>query len=340
MSGNNNKNKNKNKSMHIPVLLDQMLIQLNPQSGGVYVDGTFGRGGYTRAILDIVGTKVIAIDRDPDAITEGRKLEKEFEGRLAVVEGKFSDLKENVEKGFQKLGISDQSQIQGLVLDIGVSSPQLDDKSRGFSFTEDAPLDMRMAKSGPTAADLVNTLPEEELANLLYVYGEERKSRHIAHRIILQRAEKPIETTLELSNLIQSVIKAPRKKAGQKAIHPATRSFQALRIAVNQELDELSAVLEASVPLLETGAALVVVTFHSLEDRIVKNFFREKSGKTEGVSRHDPRIMLNDNQQNPEILKILKRKPVLADEDELALNPRSRSAKLRTAIKCDIGEAA
>ncbi|MBP9877154.1 MAG: 16S rRNA (cytosine(1402)-N(4))-methyltransferase RsmH [Alphaproteobacteria bacterium] len=335
----NNKTNNKNKNQeHIPVLLQEMLLYLNPRQDGVYVDATFGRGGYSRAILDVKGTRVIAIDRDPDAVKCGQDMENDptYAGRFTMIEGRFSDLAQNIAQGLRNLKQADQTKVDGVVLDIGVSSPQLDDKSRGFSFTAEAPLDMRMEKSGPSAADLVNSLPEEELANVLYQYGEEKKSRILAKRMVERRMIKPFETTTELSDLICSVLirgRAPRPDQ----IHPATRSFQALRIAVNHELDELETVLDESLNVLSKAGRLVVVTFHSLEDRIVKNFMRVQSGDMPNPSRHVP-FAHHDQKSFP--LVTITKKAIKASEGELLVNPRARSAKLRAAEMVHMREAA
>lgn len=335
----NNKNDNKNKNQeHIPVLLQEMLLYLSPHQGGVYVDATFGRGGYSKAILAIQGTKVIAIDRDPDAVQSGQDMENDpaYAGRFTMIEGRFSDLGQNIAQGMRNLMQAEHAKVDGIVLDIGVSSPQLDDKSRGFSFAAEAPLDMRMEKSGPSAADLVNSLPEEELANVLYQYGEEKKSRILAKRMVERRLIKPFETTTELSDLICSVLSRGRAPRPDQ-IHPATRSFQALRIAVNHELDELETVLDESLNVLAEGARLVVVTFHSLEDRIVKNFMKVQSGDMPNPSRHIP--FARDADKKYPLVTVTK-KAVRASEQELLVNPRARSAKLRAAEMTNVREAA
>jgi len=302
---------------HIPVLLDDVLDTLNIQDGATIVDATFGGGGYTRAILGAAKCNVIGVDRDPHAIKIGRDLEKE-NGNFTILQGCFGDL-ENL------LPVP----VDGIVLDLGVSSFQLDQAERGFSFMRDGPLDMRMSQDGQSAADLVNTLPEEDLANVLYKYGEERKSRRIAHKIVERRAEKPFETTLDLAAVIEGVL--GRKKKPKDA-HPATRSFQALRIAVNDELAELDRALEASIKCLKPDGRLVVVTFHSLEDRRAKTFFREKSGDTPNLSRHMP-IELPKNELY--YFKCPERRARAPSRDETQDNPRARSAKLRYGIRTD-----
>lgn len=303
---------------HIPVLLSEVVSSLRMKVGGVYLDGTFGAGGYTRAILDADPTcKVIALDRDPDAIMAGFPLVQEAEGRLVLVESEFSALDEEALKaGFTAL--------DGVVLDIGVSSMQLDEAGRGFSFRHDGPLDMRMAQAGTSAADIVNEADEARLADILYHFGEERKSRHIARAIVAARAEAPITTTKQLADIVAKVIWA---KPGQ--IHPATRTFQALRIAVNDELGELVRALHAAERILKPGGVLSVVTFHSLEDRIVKQFFASRSGKTSG-SRFQPQA-----ETAAATFSTAGKWPVTASEDELAANPRARSAKLRAGVRTD-----
>jgi 16S rRNA (cytosine1402-N4)-methyltransferase len=302
--------------MHFPVMLPEVLATLSPRDGEVYVDGTFGAGGYTRAFLEAAQCTVIAIDRDPAAQHRADALRAEFGERLIFVRGKFGDALELVNAaGFSK--------VDGFVLDVGVSSMQFDEASRGFSFRFDAPLDMRMdTSSGPTAADLVNTMDEEDLANLIYKYGDERKSRYIARAIVENR---PVETTLQLADLIRGVVfKSPKDK-----IDPATRTFQALRIAVNDELGELERGLAAAQELLKDGGRLVVVSFHSLEDGIVKSFLYERAGKTPNVSKYLPALA----QKTPPAFALSPKKPLDPSEEEIAQNPRSRSARLRGAIR-------
>ena len=296
---------------HIPVLLAEVVEALAPQRGEVIVDGTFGAGGYTRAVLDS-GASVIAIDRDPDAISAGRALEQQADGRLRLVHAPFSTLDQHAEG------------VDGVVLDIGVSSMQLDQAERGFSFRFDGPLDMRMAQSGMSAADVVNTFKAGDLARIFGFLGEERHSGRIARMIETRREKKPFERTLDLADAIETHI---GRKPGDK-IHPATRVFQALRIFVNDELGELAMALIAAERVLRPGGRLVVVTFHSLEDRLVKRFIADRSEQAAG-SRHMPET---------QIRTATFRKAgggVTAGEAELAANPRARSARLRAAIRTE-----
>jgi len=296
---------------HIPVLGHQAVALLNPRDGGIYVDATFGAGGYSRMILDIPGTRVLGIDRDRSAIAGGFDLVDQSAGRLTLVEDRFSNLAEIcAAQGLHG--------VDGVVMDIGVSSMQLDEAGRGFSFRLGGPLDMRMGHDGPTAADVIARASEADLANIIYVFGEERHSRSVARAIIAARKEAPITTTRALADIVGKVVWS---KPGE--IHPATRTFQALRIFVNGELDELHLALAAAERMLKTGGRLAVVTFHSLEDRIVKNFFAER-GKAGGGSRHLPELA----QAAPSFV-ILTKRPVIADSDEISANPRARSAKLR-----------
>lgn len=297
---------------HIPVMLDEVLENLKPAAGKVYVDATFGNGGYTKAILEKASCKVIALDRDPNVKSRAEELKKEFGDRFEFRAGQFGNFAELVSE-----------EIDGAVFDIGVSSMQLDQAERGFSFSKEAPLDMRMSCTGTSAADLVNNLPEKELADLIYKYGEEKKSRQIASRIAERRKTKKITTTTELAEIIYSVIhKSPN------SIDPATRTFQALRIAVNNELQELENGLKGALLRLVPGGRLVVVSFHSLEDRIVKTFFNENSGKNAGVSRYMPVAPVH-------IVPLIEKcsKAITPTEKEISANPRARSAKLRFAVK-------
>lgn len=300
------------KQKHIPVMLKEVLENLTPQNGGLYVDATFGNGGYSEAILKVANCRVIAIDRDPNVKARADELKTLYGSRFEFRAGQFGDFSDLIPEA-----------VDGAVFDIGVSSMQLDQSERGFSFSKDAPLDMRMSCTGKTAADLVNTLPERELADLIYKYGEERKSRQIASRIVEYRKSKAIETTKELAEIIYTVIhKTPNN------IDPATRTFQALRIAVNNELGELESGLSGAAEKLKSRGRLVVVTFHSLEDRIVKNFFNEKAGKKRSVSRYMPELP-----QNSDALLAECSKAIAPTEEEIIRNPRSRSAKLRVAVK-------
>jgi len=303
-------------SPHVPVLLHEVIDALAVRGDGLYVDGTFGRGGYTRAILATTGTKVIAIDRDPDAIAVGQKMATEFASRLTVVQGPF---------GAMDILLAGQqaSKVDGIALDLGVSSPQFDDADRGFSFSADGPLDMRMSRSGPSAADVVNDMDERELADILYTLGEERLSRRVAKYIVEARATERITRTAQLAEIIRRAV--PRSGDG---IDPATRSFQALRIHVNDEMGELTRALKAAEILLKPQGRLVVVSFHSLEDRVVKDFMRRHSGMVASVSRHLP---ANDHHAPEPSFQILTKKPQTPSEAEISANPRSRSAKLRAA---------
>jgi 16S rRNA (cytosine1402-N4)-methyltransferase len=302
---------------HVPVLGPRAIELLNPRQGGIYVDATFGAGGYSRAILDIKGTKVIGIDRDRSAITGGFALVDRSVGRLTLVEDRFSNLADICEAQGAPL-------VDGVVMDVGVSSMQFDEPGRGFSFRNDGPLDMRMGHDGPTAADVIAKASETELADIIYLFGEERHSRAVARAIVAAREQAPVTTTRALADIVARVV---RSKPGE--IHPATRTFQGLRIFVNQELDELHLALMAAERVFKPGGRLVVVSFHSLEDRIVKNFLSQRA-KSAGGSRHQPEIA-----QIPPSFAILTRRPVTPDEDEIAANPRARSAKLRAAERTD-----
>jgi 16S rRNA (cytosine1402-N4)-methyltransferase len=302
---------------HTPVLLDSVIRWLAPRDGGVYIDATFGAGGYTSAILQAADTSVIAVDRDPTAIAAGAGLVSRSGGRLTLVEDRFSNLAEVAsEQG--------AAGVDGVVMDIGVSSMQLDTADRGFSFRLDGPLDMRMGGDGPSAADVIAHASEADLAKVIFILGEERFSRQIARAVVRARAEAAITTTKALADIVGSVV---RSKPGD--IHPATRTFQALRILVNDELDELELALQAAERVLKLGGRLVVVSFHSLEDRIVKNFLNER-GKVSAGSRHQP-----ERQQAAPSFRILTKRPDSADEAETARNPRARSAKLRAAERTD-----
>jgi 16S rRNA (cytosine1402-N4)-methyltransferase len=298
---------------HVPVLGGEAVEMLEPRDGGIYVDATFGAGGYSRAILDVAGTRVLGIDRDRSAIVGGFDLVDRSGGRLTLVEDRFSNLAEIcAAQGF--------AAVDGVVMDVGVSSMQLDEAERGFSFRLGGPLDMRMGRDGPTAADVIASASETDLANIIYIFGEERHSRAVARAIVAARKEAPVTTTRALAAIVAKVV---RSKPGE--IHPATRTFQALRIFVNEELDELHLALTAAESVLKPGGRLVVVSFHSLEDRIVKNFFAER-GKAGGGSRHLPEIA----QAAPSFV-ILTKRPVKPDDAEISANPRARSAKLRAA---------
>jgi len=298
---------------HIPVLGRQAIEMLKPREGGIYVDATFGAGGYSRAILEVAGTRVIGIDRDRSAVMAGFDLVDRSDGRLTLVEDRFSNLAEIC----AAQGINS---VDGVVMDVGVSSMQLDEANRGFSFRLGGPLDMRMGRDGPTAADVIAKASEADLANIIYIFGEERHSRGVARAIVAARKEAPIVTTRALAEIVSRVV---RSKPGE--IHPATRTFQALRIFVNEELDELHLALSAAERVLKPGGRLAVVSFHSLEDRIVKNFLVERA-RAGGGSRHLPEIA-----QAAPSFSILTKRPVTPDDVEISANPRARSAKLRAA---------
>jgi 16S rRNA (cytosine1402-N4)-methyltransferase len=300
---------------HRPVLLDEVIEGLAIAEGECHVDATFGAGGYTRAMI-AAGARVIAFDRDPDAIANGGALEAESGDALTLVAADFSAME-------RELAALEAIPVDGVTMDIGVSSMQLDQAARGFSFQSDGPLDMRMSQSGPSAADFVNEADEAEIADVLYNYGEERQSRRVARAIV---AARPITRTAELANIV-------RKSLGHKPHDkkdPATRSFQAIRIHVNRELGELVDGLEAAERVLKPGGRLAVVTFHSLEDRLVKQFFRERSGSQPAGSRHRPEL---GAVRAPSFDKPAR--AVRASESELARNPRARSATLRVARRTD-----
>lgn len=309
-------------ALHQPVLVDEVLSILAPKNGETFVDGTFGAGGYTRAILSAADCKVYAFDRDPEAIALGRELAREFAPRLTMIEGCFSGMEE-------ALAQRGETALDGLALDVGVSSMQLDTAERGFSLMNDGPLDMRMGADGETAAEVVNRASEEELRNIFWRFGEEKSSRKIARAICEQRALQPIRRTLELADVV-SAAKGPG--ARRQKIHPATKVFQALRIFINDELGELQAALQAAERLLVRGGRLCVVSFHSLEDRIVKRFLRERSGATARPSRHLPEEDAGGPAPAP-TFDLARRKPLRAGREEVARNPRARSALLRSGIR-------
>ena len=302
---------------HIPVMLAEVLDYLDPLPGETHLDGTFGGGGYAAAILDR-GTTLYAIDRDPDAIARGASLAARYPGKLHLLHGGFADMGD-------LLGAEGITQLDGVVLDLGVSSYQIDDPNRGFSFRFEGPLDMRMGQDGISAADLVASLPEAELADTIYRYGEERASRRIAKAIVLARSQAPILTTLQLAEVVRSVM--PKNHTG---MDPATRTFQALRIRVNDELGQIERAMDAAVKLLAPGGRLVVVSFHSLEDRIIKQFMIEASGRTPAPSRHNPASLLV---REAPAFHMLTPRAVRPTDSECATNSRSRSARLRAMQK-------
>ncbi len=295
---------------HIPVLIRPLIRAVSPVSG-VWLDGTFGAGGYTRALLEAGADKVIGVDRDPLAFEMAKPWIGDFGDRIEFVQGTFSDMDQYAQN------------LDGVVLDLGVSSMQLDLAERGFSFMKEGPLDMRMSQSGTSAAELCNELEEEELADIIYLYGEERASRRIAKAIVKAR---PLTTTLQLAKIVESCL--PRPKPGQS--HPATRAFQALRIAVNDEYGQLAEGLMAAERALKPGGLLAVVTFHSVEDRMTKRFFQSRSGRTANANRYAPELA----QEKP-AFEMVEKKAIGPDDQELAENPRSRSAKLRVARRTD-----
>lgn len=304
---------------HVPVMLPEVLSALQPETGGIFIDGTFGAGGYSRAILQSSGAQVVAIDRDPTAISAGQTLVNESGGRLRLVQGTFGAMRQiAADLGLEK--------VQGVVLDIGVSSMQIDEAARGFSFMREGPLDMRMGQDGPSAKDYVNELNAEDLARIIYIYGEEQRSRAIAKAIVKARSEAPILTTLDL---VKAVEQATGPQRAQDRTHPATRTFQGLRIYVNAELDELGHALSAAEELLVEGGRLVVVTFHSLEDRIVKRFFAARGGNVPLASRHAPVETI----QAKGSFSLPQKGHVEASDAERLDNPRARSAKLRFGIR-------
>ena len=307
------------KAAHLPVMCAEVVSALDPRAGDVFVDGTFGAGGYTAAVLEAADCRVFGIDRDPRVQIHADRIAAAYPGRFRLLRGRFGDMADLL------AGIGVDA-VDGVALDIGVSSMQLDQAERGFSFQQDGPLDMRMADQGETAADLVNNRDEAELADIIYLYGEERRSRAVARAIIAARSEKPITRTRELAERVARVVRST------PGIHPATRTFQALRIAVNDELGELRRGLVAAERLLRPQGRLAVVTFHSLEDRVVKRFFDRRSGKQAGASRHMPET--GGSQRAPSFAMIHKG-ALAATDSEAAANPRARSAKLRAARRTD-----
>jgi len=315
-------------SLHVPVMLTEVLEALALEDGKTIVDATFGGGGYTEGILKSVKCKVIAFDRDPGAVAQAKKDSIKWKNRLIAVEGCFGDLGRLLSgRGYES------NTINGVVMDLGLSSIQLSDPVLGFSFLSDGPLDMRMSRRGETAADVVNSMSEENLAEIFYRFGEERYSRRIAKAITKKRTHQPILRTLQLAELIKSALPKERRTAhGAVTIHPATRTFQALRIYVNDEIGELRRGLAAAEEALTPEGRLAVVSFHSLEDREVKQFFKVRSALSPNVSRHFPP---NPKEQLPPSFQIHRRGAMRPSEKEIGINPRSRSARLRWAVRTD-----
>ena len=313
---------------HIPVMMTEVLDALAPSDGGVYLDGTFGAGGYAQAILDAANCHLIAIDRDPDAVASGAAVKARYGDRLTLVQGRFSEME-------QLAGAAGARQVRGVTLDLGVSSMQLDQAQRGFSFAAEGPLDMRMAQAGESAADVVNSRGQEELADIIYQLGDERRSRAVARAIVKARDIAPIERTSTLAEIVAKVV-----GRGAGRIHPATRTFQALRIYVNSEIEELRRGLCAAERLLAPQGWLVVVSFHSLEDREVKQFLAERSGLQPSPSRHLP----PSDDHLPITFQLPRRGAAKPTPAEIAVNPRARSARLRVAQRTGLatldGEAA
>jgi 16S rRNA (cytosine1402-N4)-methyltransferase len=317
-----------NHDLHQPVLLSEVLDALGVQDGETIVDGTFGAGGYSQRILEAANCRVFGIDRDPEAMVRGAALMDAYPDRLALLQGRFSDME-------ALMAGEDAASVDGVVLDLGVSSPQLDDADRGFSFRFDGPLDMRMSSEGQSAADVVNNFSLDELTGIIREFGEERHARRVAQEIVATRDETPITRTLALAEMIADVMpksRGPRAKGkgkrGPERIHPATRTFQALRIYVNDEIGELRRGLAAAERLLGVGGRLVVVSFHSLEDREVKRFLQARSGNAPRAHRHSPAAETAD--QAPSF-ELLFRGAVKPGDAETGANPRARSARLRAA---------
>ncbi len=323
MNGPSGTTRESSTAVHRPVMVREILQALAPRDGAIYVDGTFGAGGTTQALLAAADCRVWAIDRDPEAVRRGEALAPEFQGRLTVIEGRFGEME-------ALITARDLESVDGITLDLGVSSPQLDQAERGFSFREEGPLDMRMSgpDGGPTAADVVNTYPETEIADILWRFGEERRSRAIARAIVARRRDVPFATTGQLADLVRSIL---RRVPG--GTDPATRTFQALRIFVNDELGELDRGLRAAETLLCPGGRLAVIAFHSLEDRKVKDFLRARSARAGGGSRHRP--AQPEGAAPAATFGLLFKGALKPQEDEIRINPRARSARLRAAVRTD-----
>jgi 16S rRNA (cytosine1402-N4)-methyltransferase len=302
---------------HIPVMLPEVLHYLAPEAGKTYVDGTFGFGGYSRGILTTSDCTLFAIDRDPEALPRAQAVSNDHPERFTLLQGCFGEM---------EILLADKKieKVDGIVLDIGVSSMQIDDAERGFSFREDGPLDMRMSQTGKSAAEVVNTYGEKELADIIYKYGEERASRAVARAIVKFRSEETISRTVQLANIVRSVVRSSKKDK----IDPATRTFQGLRIYVNDELGELERALVAAERILVSGGRLVIVSFHSLEDRIVKSFLKSRSGGNPRPSRYAPDFDIEGPSPS---FSLLSRKAIGPSEEETRINPRARSARLRAA---------
>ena len=312
---------------HRPVMLEEVLAALHPRDGAIYIDGTFGGGGYSRAILDAADCRVCGIDCDADACDRGKELAADYAGRLTILQGRFGDM----ERLTAAEGIGP---VDGVTFDLGVSSFQIDQPERGFSFSKDGPLDMRMGGDGPSAADIVNTESELALADIIYRFGEERLSRRIAKAIVAARSEELITRTTQLARVVRSCYpkRESTSRSSKDLIDPATRTFQALRIYVNDELGELSRGLVGTENILGEGGKLAVVSFHSLEDRIVKQFLRERSGGMPSASRHAPQL---GNDGPAPSFSLMVRRTVRPGKTEILENPRARSARLRTAERTD-----
>lgn len=308
------------KPIHKPVMLAEVLEALKPKDGNIYVDATFGAGGYSRALLESAECRVYAIDRDPQVVMLADALARDFPGRFLLLTGCFGNM-------LSLLASEGVNAVDGVVMDLGVSSMQLDQPERGFSFKADGPLDMRMGNEGVSADVLINSLPEKELADIIYQYGEEKASRKIAAEIVRERDIAPIKTTGRLAEIVRRVVRKDGK------IDPATRTFQALRIRVNDELGEIERALADASHLLRPGGRLIVVSFHSLEDRIVKRFMRPKS---DAISRYDLAAMVQQKEADNALFEPVSSKAILAGDEEIAQNPRARSAKLRAAVRSNI----
>ena len=317
---------------HVPVMRTEVIAALAPGDGEVFVDGTFGGGSYSRAILDTADCAVWAIDRDADAVARGRRIAEDYPGRLTVLAGRFGDMD-------RLLAAHGIESVDGVVLDLGVSSMQIDDPARGFSFQADGPLDMRMGRDGDgvSAADVVNELPEDALADIIFEYGEERFARAIARAIVAARAEAPIRTTAALADIVRRTVRRRAGPAGKREkIDPATRTFQALRIHVNDELGEIARGLAAAERILRPGGRLVVVAFHSLEDRSVKSFLSVRCGSRARPSRHQPSLSSRGTaREAAPTFRLIHRGALKPRAAEIDANPKARSARLRAAVRTD-----